>query len=417
MELADHLIRTHQDLDPEVERTAYSIMGHGAFELAQYDAAESAYRSLLMLPPDEAVSGEEASRQEVEERLLAAIYKQAEVADGEGDADAAVYHYLRIKAEAPNAELAVKGHFDAIAVVEGQEDHAAAAELLESFRNDYPDHELGKDTAKRLANLYEKTESWDLAASEYSRIAHTDLDVDVRRQALYRAGELYLDLDDLPNAVATFTDYAISYPEPVDLRVESMQKLDDLYQKTNDPVSRRVWLRKKIELAHEQGKKRSERLTWMAAEAEFVLAEDVRRRFDAVQITHPLKESLQRKTEVMKETAAAFERVASWDVQQFQTAATYQIADMYASLSESLMASDRPDGLTDMELEQYEILLEEQAFPFEERAISVHEINARRTWDGIYDEWVEKSFAALAVLMPARFDKREVQVSYVKTIH
>jgi hypothetical protein len=81
------------------------------------------------------------------------------------------------------------------------------------------------------------------------------------------------------------------------------------------------------------------------------------------------------------------------------------------------MDSDRPESLSELELEQYEILLEEQAFPFEEQAISLHEINMRRSWEGIYDDWVKKSFEELSRLMPARFDKQEIDVAYVETIH
>ena len=53
------------------------------------------------------------------------------------------------------------------------------------------------------------------------------------------------------------------------------------------------------------------------------------------------------------------------------------------------------------------MLLEEQAFPFEEKAIELHEVNARRAAEGIYDEWVKKSFAALAELRPVRYGKAE----------
>ena len=40
----------------------------------------------------------------------------------------------------------------------------------------------------------------------------------------------------------------------------------------------------------------------------------------------------------------------------------------------------------------------------------------RRSWEGTYDESVQRSFAALSVLMPARFDKQELQVGYVNSI-
>ena len=101
--------------------------------------------------------------------------------------------------------------------------------------------------------------------------------------------------------------------------------------------------------------------------------------------------------------------MAGYGVRKFATAATFEIADLYAALSRSLLESERPGGLSELELEQYEILLEEQAYPFEEQAIAIHEINVRRSWEGNYDASVQRSFAALSVLMPARFDKQERQ--------
>jgi Flp pilus assembly protein TadD len=53
-------------------------------------------------------------------------------------------------------------------------------------------------------------------------------------------------------------------------------------------------------------------------------------------------------------------------------------------------------------------LLEEQAFPFEEQAISTHEINTKRAREGVYDDGVKKSYAALAELKPGRYAKTEV---------
>ena len=76
-----------------------------------------------------------------------------------------------------------------------------------------------------------------------------------------------------------------------------------------------------------------------------------------------------------------------------------------------------PSGLSELETEQYEILLEEQAYPFEEQAIALHEINVQRAWQGVYDRWVAASFKALAGLMPGRFDKAEQEVRYASSIH
>jgi hypothetical protein len=59
------------------------------------------------------------------------------------------------------------------------------------------------------------------------------------------------------------------------------------------------------------------------------------------------------------------------------------------------------------ELEEYELALEEQAYPFEERGISVHESNLQLIARGIYNEWVERSLQRLAEFVPARYDRPE----------
>ena len=247
-------------------------------------------------------------------------------------------------------------------------------------------------------------------------MAGADGDPEVRRQALYHAGELYLQTNDVPGAMEAFGTYADTYHQPADLALEAMQKMDEMYQKAGDSSKRRVWLHKKIELVDTMGSAAPNRAKYLAAEAQLVLADDERAAFDAVQLGDPLATSLKRKQQALKDTISAYERAANYGVAEFATASTYQIADIYAALSRQLMASTRPKGLSDMELEQYDVLLEEQAFPFEEQAISLHEINVRRSWDGVYDQWVQKSFEALRALVPARFDKQEMQVGYVDTI-
>jgi hypothetical protein len=73
-----------------------------------------------------------------------------------------------------------------------------------------------------------------------------------------------------------------------------------------------------------------------------------------------------------------------------------------------LLNSDRPKSLKDDALEQYNALLEEQVFPFEEQAIKIHELNVARAQEGVYDESVRKSYQALAELNPGRYGKTEL---------
>jgi hypothetical protein len=81
-----------------------------------------------------------------------------------------------------------------------------------------------------------------------------------------------------------------------------------------------------------------------------------------------------------------------------------------------MLASQRPKRLSKAELEQYDVMLEEQAYPFEEKATELHEVNARRAAAGIYDKWVKQSYSALAALRPVRYGKTERSESVIDVI-
>ena len=113
---------------------------------------------------------------------------------------------------------------------------------------------------------------------------------------------------------------------------------------------------------------------------------------------------------------AAYKSAADYHVAEVTTAATYETAELYRRLGKDVLASERPKKLNKDELEQYESLLEDQAFPFEEQAIQIHEINTALARDGIYDDNVKKSFAALAELKPGRYGKTELTQDVVTTL-
>jgi Flp pilus assembly protein TadD len=110
----------------------------------------------------------------------------------------------------------------------------------------------------------------------------------------------------------------------------------------------------------------------------------------------------------MEAALGAYKSAADYRVAEVTTLATFEIAEIYRKLGQDIMKSERPKKLPEEQLEEYNSLLEEQAFPFEEQAISTHEINTKRVRDDVYDEGVKKSFAALAELNPGRYGKSEM---------
>ena len=172
--------------------------------------------------------------------------------------------------------------------------------------------------------------------------------------------------------------------------------------------------------AHEDhrdaGDAATERSLFLAARASSVFADDAWRSFRAVRLGHPLDKTLKRKRAAMQEALAAYKRTNDYGVAEYASLATFRMGEIYRLLSVDLMESERPKGLDALALEQYELLLEEQAYPFEEKAIAIHETNMRRSWDGWYDDWIRESFDALARLSPARYAKRETALTYSEGI-
>ena len=159
------------------------------------------------------------------------------------------------------------------------------------------------------------------------------------------------------------------------------------------------------------GAERTDRTRYLAAQAGLVLAEPRYAAFNAVQLVQPFEQNLARKRELMDAALQEFERLIAYEVGDVTTAATFYMAEIYSSFSRSLLDSERPTGLSAAELAEYEDVIEEEAFPFEERAIEVHEANVDvMIAAGIYNRWVEQSFARLAALMPGRYAKEEQSI-------
>jgi hypothetical protein len=194
------------------------------------------------------------------------------------------------------------------------------------------------------------------------------------------------------------------------------QKIAEIHLKTNNNKQYLSELKAIVSADAKAGKERTDRTRYLAAKAALVLTEPVMNAFYDVKLVKPFKKNLTRKKQRMKTAIDAFNKLIDYEVSEVTAAATYQLAEIYYHFSVSLMESERPDNLDDLELEQYNLVLEEQSYPFEEKAINVHEKNIELLSIGIYNKWVDKSIAKLAVLMPARYARAEHQNGFVEQL-
>ncbi|WP_166263271.1 tetratricopeptide repeat protein [Marinobacter caseinilyticus] len=408
LEVATGIVSRDGDVDRELNRTAWGVIAHSQYELGDFPAAETGYRNQLRYidTADQEYDG-------VTERMAVTIYKQGEQALAAKDLAGAVEQFLRIKNVAPNTDVRVIAQFDAATHLLTLEDWDPALAEMNELRRLFPNHKLAADLPQKIAWAYEQDEQWLLAAREYDAIYRSDAKATTRRDALFLSAELYEKAGDDEQALTYFKKWAFDYEEPFDTRMEARYHVAYLYKRVDDLNRHLYWLRRVID-GHDKAPSnwQSDRSSWLAAWANNEYGDYWRTEFDRVRLRHPLNKSIPRKNEKMKNALDRYQQAVEYSVLDQTTRATFNIADLYGQFARELMDAPRPKGLSELEVMQYELVLEEQAIPFEDLAIEVHQANIDRSWGGMFNPWIERSFGAMAKLNPARFDKQEVQVAY-----
>jgi len=411
IKIGQQVINKYPNIEPKYIRSSWLVVAHASFELTLYANAEVAYKKVLKL-----TTKSDKERLKLIENLAASIYKQGEQARKLQDHRAAADHFLRVAIAAPASKIRPTADYDAAAALISLKDWAKAAAVLEGFRVHYPKNKLLTEVTKKLAIVYKEDGKLLQAAAEFERVERESKDEGLRREALQQAAELYEKADKRDKALNVYVRYVKYFPKPIENALEVRNKIANIYKLNKSKklyVKQLQWI---VAIDLRAGKERTDRTRFLAANASLILAQPAIKRFKSVKLVKPFKKNLNIKKKRMKSAIDALTRLVDYEVGIITAAATYEIAEIYFHFSRALMNSERPASLTELQLEQYELVLEEQAYPFEEKTINVHEKNMELLDLGIYNEWIDKSIEKLAVLLPARYAKPEEAVGYVQTI-
>ena len=396
---------------PEQRRVAHTVAGHTAFERGDFVASEKSYGEALAL-----MAPRDAARNDLTERLAASIYKQGEKAKAGGNARDAIGHFSRIAAVAPQSTVVATAQYDAAAALIELKDWAGASRALEDFRQRHPNHPLQGEVGAKLAVAYLEQQQWSLAAGEFERVATTSRDPEVARSAQWQAAELHDKGGARTRAAQAWERYVRQHPQPLEPNLEARWRLAKIADADGNTRREEALLREIVQADRGAGSSRTDRTRTLAGLASLQLVEPQLRAYRSVALVEPLARNLKTKKERMEAVLRSYAAASEYGVTEVTTAATFQTAALYQDFGKALMSSQRPRGLKKAELDQYNVMLEEQAFPFEEKAIELHEANTRRATQGIYDEWVRKSFKALGELKPVRYGKNERSEGVVDAI-
>ena len=408
---AKKIIDNYADAELKFRRGAWMIVAHSSYETAQYSEAEHGYAQVLLL-----TDIKHKDRESLVNNLAASIYKQGEAAALVEDYKVAADHFLRIAKVAPNSNIRKTAEFDAAAVLIKMNDWGRAAKVLVAFRDTFKDQKMLHEVTKKLAVVYQESERYADAAIEFVRIERESNNNEVRREALILAAKMYEKVEQHKQALGVYQRYVDLFPKPLEYALETRYKMANLYHSWNNEKAYHLELKRVISIDASAGKERTDRTRFLAAKSSLVLAEPAYEDFAKIKLTEPFKKNLQRKQRAMKSSVEEFKNLIKFEVGDVTAAATYYLAEIYYNFSRSLAESERPGDLNDMEMEEYELALEDQIFPFEEKAISVHSKNLELISVGVYSSWIDKSLDRLGSLMPARYAKFEQGTGFIESM-
>jgi len=396
---------------PEIVLQSGQINANSHLRLGEYATAENLYADVLKNSkiPDK------KQRRQIENSLGLSIYKQAGEKQKQGQIPQAIQDFARVADSVPHSDIAPTSLYDAIALSMTSKMWSTSIPLIKQFQSKYPHHKQYPDVTRKLSIAYLNSNQNLEAAREFEKVSSLEDNVELKKAALWQAAELYESKNDISSAIRSYKTYASTYRTPVGQNLEAMFKLAILYAKTGNNREANQW-RLQILNRDKQipNSKKTDRSRFIASSSALALAHNKFSLYESYKLVKPLKKNLRYKKRAMQQAVKYYGQAAAYGLFGIATEATYSIGNIYWDFSKSLLNSERPTNLSDDEKEQYNILLEDQAFPFEDKAIEFHEINMSRILKGFYNDWIIKSHQQLKQLFPVRYDRQPKVDKYVK---
>jgi outer membrane protein assembly factor BamD (BamD/ComL family) len=386
---------------PELRSQSLGVLADSRFAQNKYNESEAAYTQLLAV-----TAPADPNRKLVVDQLAASIYKQGEAARTAGDLRTAAQTFARVGQVVPEAGIRANADYDAASAWFAAQDWRATQAALEAFRARNPASPLLADADKKLALAYQKDDKPGQAAEVYARLAQrTGEAPETRREAAWLAATLYDQAQRQPQAMQAYESYLKAWPDALDRGIDARQRL--VAYSANDSVRHVYWLHDIVAADGAAGSARSESSKLAAAQAQLELGRIDAAAARGLELKAPLAASLARRKQASEAAIASLGSAAAYGYADITTAATYEIGGVYQDFGQAVLQSERPAKLKGDELEQYQLLLEDQADPLQQKAIEAHRANLQRFGQGIWNEWVQKSATQLAALAPARYGKNE----------
>src|SRR3990172_873127 len=352
----------------------------------------------------------------LEKALAASLYKQAEGLKSEGKIKEAADTFRKVYDTSPNTDIAPVALYDAGVLYEQNKEPDNAINAFQLLFLRYPSSKYTPVAVSEWGEILESRGTYISAAQIYENASSVLEERSIRENLLYKAILLYEKSGNIDtmynNYFRNFERFQTEFSDSPNLMELTFRAAGYKETLKDSATSRRLY-EKTISLHKRLGASATMENTISAAKAQLILGDYRNRQYEQVKMVNPVEDNLKKKEGLLKETLTDYTAAAKYRISDITTEATFKMGLMFEHHKDAIMTSERPSELTGEQMEEYNYLLEEQAYPFEEKAIGIHEGNVKKTIEeGIYNIWVKKSYERLSSLVPAKYKREEAGKPY-----
>lgn len=332
-----------------------------------------------------------------------------------GRVDDALKSYQILISQFPKSEYLEDALFRTASNYEKFLDLQKAIDSYERIVVAFPRSEKASICAYNVAFLYQGLKELRKSARAYESYASNYSDQEDAEFAYFTAGGIYIRMEDWNEVIRVSKEYIRRYSTTrvhADRMISAHVRIIEAFDKLSKPKDSMEW-EKKVPVVVSALRESPTYTPYGTGLYAKIVFRDMPRMLDALNSIkfgskpEQISKQLDRKIELVKQLDAKMQEVVRLGNVDYATAAFFTAGLGYQTFADDLRNAV-PEGLDDEGMELFQQMIDEYAGPLEDKALELY----RRNLDieekqGIWNEWIEKTYAQLYILMPSDYPARK----------
>ncbi len=367
---------------------AINMIAQCYFKLGDYQASETWFQKLADTFPDSNQYVEKARKM-----ISSANFKVAEKLRDDGDLTKAAIKFLTLAFNTSNPEIARASIVEAANQFERAGDIQKAVKAYERMIQEQPNVPFIDELYVKTGLLYEKMENWIRASDNYLKLVRFHSESKFAPRALFSAANCYEQLKLWNKAKLVYQQYINSYGSNVpDNYIEALYKLGEMSLNLKDEKTALQEFAQTVLKYKELKRRNIDVEEYIPAKAQFMMGEINFVRYTQIKLVPPLKVSLKKKTDLLQTVLKEYVSAGKFQVADWTTASLYKTGLTFENLAESWVNSHIPPELSSEQKEEYLTGINQQAVSAKQKALEFYKANVTTAEkSNIQNEWVDQS--------------------------